>query len=84
MKVAAIIPAAGQGVRMGSDVPKQFLALNGKPILRHTLDVFHHCANVQEIVLVMPQSEIESARHQLLDGAPGRVDGAAKLARDVD
>lgn len=70
MKVAAIIPAAGQGVRMGSDVPKQFLALNGRPILGHTLDVFHRCDAVQEIVLVLPQNEIEAARHQLLDDAP--------------
>jgi len=70
MKVAAIIPAAGQGVRMGSDVPKQFLALNGRPILSHTLDVFHRCDAVDEVVLVLPQDEIEAARHQLLDDAP--------------
>lgn len=70
MKVAAIIPAAGQGVRMGSDVPKQFLALNGRPILGHTLDVFHRCDAVDEIVLVLPQDEIEAARHQLLSDAP--------------
>lgn len=70
MKVAAIIPAAGQGVRMGSDVPKQFLALNGKAILGHTLDVFRRCDAVDEIVLVLPQDEIEAARRQLLSDAP--------------
>ncbi len=59
MKVSAIIPAAGQGVRMGAGVPKQFLLLNGKPILHHTLQSFQQCDEVDEIVIVMPANEIE-------------------------
>lgn len=98
MKTAAIIPAAGQGVRMGSDVPKQFLALNGKSILNHTLTAFHRCSAVQEIVLVMAQNEIESVRGGLLEGAAkvGRIvaggaqrqdsvgNGLEALAEDTD
>jgi len=61
MKVSAIIPAAGQGVRMGAGVPKQFLLLNGKPILHHTLHAFQQCDEVDEVVIVMPLNEIEAA-----------------------
>ncbi len=34
----AVVPAAGQGLRMGADVPKQYLPLTGKPILQHTVE----------------------------------------------
>ena len=40
MKVGAIIPAAGRGKRIGASVPKQFLEIQGKPLLHHTLTVF--------------------------------------------
>ena len=40
MKRYAIIVAGGRGTRMGSELPKQFLRLAGKPILAHTLDNF--------------------------------------------
>jgi 2-C-methyl-D-erythritol 4-phosphate cytidylyltransferase len=36
----ALIPAAGVGVRMGADTPKQYMKLGGKPMLRHTIDAF--------------------------------------------
>lgn len=51
--VTAVIVAAGIGRRMGSEVPKQFLLLKGKPILWHTLACFQKCAAVREIVLVI-------------------------------
>ena len=37
MERYAILVAGGQGLRMGGDVPKQFLPLNGKPVLMHTI-----------------------------------------------
>ena len=39
-RVAAIIPAAGEGRRMGGTVPKQFLQIGGREILARTLEVF--------------------------------------------
>jgi len=51
--VVTIIVAAGEGKRIGSDIPKQFLLLNGKPILWHTLYVFEKSPAVDEIVLVI-------------------------------
>ncbi len=70
MKVSAIIPAAGLGLRMGSDIAKQFLLLDGKPILHHTLSVLDHCSAVDEIVLVVSENEIEAVQTQSADSHP--------------
>lgn len=70
MKVSAIIPAAGLGLRMGSDIPKQFLLLDGKPILHHTLSVLEQCSAVDEIVLVVSEKEIEPTRKQMAAAHP--------------
>lgn len=51
MHVSVIIPAAGQGRRMGN-IKKPYLKLMGRPILAHTLMVFQNCSLVDEIVLV--------------------------------
>ena len=40
MKKYVIIVAGGKGLRMGSDLPKQFLPMGDKPVLMHTLKVF--------------------------------------------
>jgi len=70
MKVSAIIPAAGLGIRMGSNVPKQFLLLDGKPILHHTLSIFGQCSIVDEIVLVVSEKEIKHTQQQIQDSHP--------------
>jgi 2-C-methyl-D-erythritol 4-phosphate cytidylyltransferase len=49
--------AGGHGSRMGQELPKQFLPLNGKPILLHTLEKFSGIAD--EIVVVLPASHID-------------------------
>jgi len=55
-KVTAIIPAAGQGVRMGAK--KQFLKLDGIPIFVHTLRKFVACPDVDEIFMAAPREDI--------------------------
>jgi 2-C-methyl-D-erythritol 4-phosphate cytidylyltransferase len=50
----AIIVAGGSGSRMNADVPKQFLLLNGKPILQHTVEQFLRVSPVPHIILVLP------------------------------
>ena len=49
MKNIAIIFAGGSGARMGSGLPKQFIEVNGKPIIIHTLDVFEEHPEIDEI-----------------------------------
>jgi len=50
----AIIVAGGSGSRMQSLVPKQFMLLNGKPVLMHTIEAFHNSAAQPQIILVLP------------------------------
>jgi len=50
----AIVVAAGQGTRLGGDQPKQFLELRGVPIVIHTLRQFERCAEINEIIVVVP------------------------------
>jgi len=56
MQIVALIVAGGKGERMNADIPKQFLLLNGTPILMHTLKQFSH---FKEIVLVLPSSQFK-------------------------
>ena len=58
MKVGAIIPAAGSGKRIGASVAKQFLEIQGEPLLHHTLSVFASCKLVDYVVLVMPLADV--------------------------
>lgn len=50
----AIIVAGGSGTRMGTELPKQFLELNGVPVLMHTLNAFEGSKLFSQIVLVLP------------------------------
>lgn len=54
-----IIVAGGQGVRMGTETPKQFLEINGMPILMHTILKFWSCEIDLRITLVLPESHRE-------------------------
>lgn len=53
LKYYAIIVGGGSGSRMQSDLPKQFMLLNGKPILMHTIEAFYHSELKPEIILVL-------------------------------
>lgn len=53
MKYYAIVVAGGSGSRMNTAVAKQFLLLDGKPILMHTLEKFNACVLSPEIILVL-------------------------------
>lgn len=57
MRKHAIIVAGGSGTRMKSEIPKQFLELNGKPIIVHTIEKFLKIDDVQ-IILVLPKDHI--------------------------
>ena len=58
----AIVFAGGVGARMGASVPKQFLELNGKPVLAHTLALFQNHPLIDEIVLVVAPEYFDDCR----------------------
>ena len=59
MKAYAVIVAGGKGLRMGGEVPKQFLPIEGKPILMHTIEAFRKAIEGIGIVLVLPATQQE-------------------------
>ena len=52
-----IIVAGGKGLRMGSDIPKQFLPIGGKPVLMRTLERFREYDKDLKIILVLPEAQ---------------------------
>jgi 2-C-methyl-D-erythritol 4-phosphate cytidylyltransferase len=66
MITIAIIPAAGMGVRMNAKVPKQFLALEGKPLLAITLEKFNVCPLINSIILVVPANDIDFCNKEIV------------------
>ena len=59
MKEYVIIVAGGKGLRMGSDIPKQFLPIGGKPVLMRTLEKFREYSEDLQIILVLPKAQQE-------------------------
>lgn len=83
MKQFALIVAGGSGSRMSADKPKQFMLLNNRPILMHTIQKFYDFNNAIEIVVVLPDSQFEywrklcaefdfSINHQVIKGGDER------------
>jgi 2-C-methyl-D-erythritol 4-phosphate cytidylyltransferase len=68
MQTHAIIVSAGKGVRMNRSTPKQYLLLQGRPVLCHTIMAFSKCPDVDKIVLVVPEKDIQYCREHLLSG----------------
>lgn len=60
MKKFAVIVAGGSGTRMGTAIPKQFLELQGKPIIWYTLNSFLQAFDDLEIVLVLPEHHLQT------------------------
>ena len=78
-----IIVAGGKGLRMGSDIPKQFLPIGGKPVLMRTMERFREYSPALQIILVLPKSQQDywiklcqkhnfTVAYQLADGGETR------------
>lgn len=92
MKVSVILPAAGLGTRMGREKSgvsrKQFMLLEGAPILIHTIRKFLHCPMVSEIVVAIRNEDLDWARglvHQEHPSKPVRfVEGGDSRQQSVE
>lgn len=82
-----IIVAGGHGTRMGSDIPKQFLKIDGKPILMRTLERFHDYDPEIHLIVVLPKEQQEywhklceeyhfTIPHEIADGGETRFESS--------
>lgn len=67
MQTYAVIVAGGSGKRMGTEIPKQFLLLKGKPVLYYTIDAFLKAVAGIKIILVLPEEHVELGK-EIVDG----------------
>ncbi|MDR5659916.1 2-C-methyl-D-erythritol 4-phosphate cytidylyltransferase [Serpentinicella sp. ANB-PHB4] len=63
---SVVVVAGGKGSRMGEGYNKQYISLNGKPLVAHTLEVFEKNININEIILVVPESEIMYCKENII------------------
>lgn len=94
-----IIVAGGKGLRMGGEIPKQFLPVAGKPVLMRTLERFHQYSAEMGIILVLPKDQQEywkslckeygfNVEHTIADGGATRFhsvqNGLALIPDDTE
>ncbi len=85
MRTIAIIVAGGSGARFGSQTPKQFLKIAGKPLLAHTIQRFEDTHEIDEIIIVVAEEFVEFTREEIVEtycfGKVSRVvlGGASRL-----
>jgi 2-C-methyl-D-erythritol 4-phosphate cytidylyltransferase len=71
-RIAAIVPAAGLGTRMGTDQPKQFLELDGIPLILFTLRRLAACAAITEFVIASRTEDVASLQDKVAQAGLGR------------
>ena len=95
MKRHIIIVAGGKGLRMGGDIPKQFLPVCGKPVLMRTIEAFYTYDNQIHVILVLPVSQQEywlelcqtynfNLPHEIADGGDTRFHSVSNGLALVD
>jgi len=95
MNLYALIVAGGAGTRMGTDIPKQFLELAGKPVLMHSIERFRRFDNTIGIIVVIPENQFvlwESLRekhsfsvsHTLVKGGSSRFFSVKNGLQEVE
>jgi len=72
-RVVAILPAAGLGTRMGAETPKQFLELDGMPLVIFTLRRLAACAEISEFLIATRAEEAESLAARIAKEKPARA-----------
>lgn len=95
MKVGVIIAAAGAGRRLKSERPKQFLSIEGRPILAHTLSKFDRCELVDYIIVAAPKDALDETQSivdsggfskpiRVVEGGQRRQDSSAMALNHIE
>src|SRR5580704_9381920 len=86
-RIAAIIPAAGLGTRMGAEQPKQFLELDGVPLIIFTLRRLAACVSITDFFIATRSDDVASLQQTIDKAALGRparvVQGGATRQESV-
>jgi 2-C-methyl-D-erythritol 4-phosphate cytidylyltransferase len=91
----AIIVAGGKGLRMQTDIPKQFIELRGKPVLMYTLEAFHRYNSSIQLIVVLPVFQIDywkslckkhffDLTHQIVSGGQTRYQSVKNGLEIID
>ncbi len=83
MHVTAIIAAGGRGRRLGADVPKQLLALAGRPMLQWSVEAFLECREVGEVIVAVPPEVLQAPPEYLLRPRVSLVAGGERRQDSV-
>ena len=67
--IAAIILSGGSGTRMGSDIPKQYLEVSGKPIIAYSIETIEKSSDVDKILIVCAE-EYRELIGKIMTGSP--------------
>ena len=95
-KVIALIVAAGKGIRLNDPLKKQYHSVGGLPIVVHTLHVFDSCELIDDILLVVPEEDLQFCHRELIadsdfkkkitlvNGGPQRQDSVYNGLQQID
>ena len=90
-RVVAVIPAAGVGSRMQADRPKQYLSLNGKTILEHTIDALLNHPLIDDVIVAISQGDeyfdqlgLRQKPIRVVDGGKERADSVLNGILSLD
>jgi 2-C-methyl-D-erythritol 4-phosphate cytidylyltransferase len=85
----AVIPAAGAGKRMQSDIPKQYLQINGKPIIEYTLEVFTKHPDIESVIVAISDTdeywgELPVSKHPKVKTTGGGIERCHSVMNCLD
>src|SRR5580658_9312394 len=81
MRMVAVVLGGGMGQRIGAQVPKQLLRLDGRTLIEHCVAAFEQAPGVDEILVVMARGYVDEVGTLLADRGYGKVSGVIEGAR---
>ena len=95
MKKYVLILAGGVGQRMNMDIPKQFIPINGRPVLMHTIARFYEYDKTMDIIVIIPRAHVSlwkdlcvefsfKIKHQIVNGGKERFYSVKNGLKVVD
>ena len=84
-----VVPAAGVGARMGADCPKQYLPLQGKPLIEHTLERLLALPGIERVLVAVSSTdaywpELDCSRHGAVETVVGGAERSDSVARALE